>query len=70
MSVEPAASEVETAIQGRLGRITLNRPKALNALSLAMVARLETILTAWTTDPAVDAVLIRSAAERAFCAGG
>jgi enoyl-CoA hydratase len=70
MSVEPAASEVETAIQGRLGRITLNRPKALNALSLAMVARLETILAAWATDPAVDAVLIRSAAERAFCAGG
>jgi enoyl-CoA hydratase len=62
--------EVEDSIQGRLGVITLNRPKALNALNLAMVEQLDIILADWADNPAVDAVLIRSAGERAFCAGG
>ena len=70
MATESFASEVETEVQGRLGIITLNRPKALNALNLAMVEQLDTVLAAWAVDPAVDAVLIRSASERAFCAGG
>jgi enoyl-CoA hydratase len=62
--------EVEPMIQGRLGIITLNRPKALNALNLAMVEQLDAILAGWADNPAVHAVLIRSASERAFCAGG
>ena len=57
-------------IQGRLGVITLDRPKALNALNLAMVEQLESILADWAGNPAVHAVLIRSASDRAFCAGG
>src|SRR3546814_9232159 len=55
---------------GPLGVITLNRPKALNAINLAMVEQLDAILADWKDNPAVDAVLIRSASERAFCAGG
>ena len=70
MDLEATRAEVESEVQGRLGVITLNRPKALNALNLAMVERLETALTDWSDNPAVDAVLIRSSSDRAFCAGG
>jgi enoyl-CoA hydratase len=70
MSVELLDREVESAVEGRLGIITLHRPKALNALNLAMVEQLDAILSAWERDPDVEAVLIRSAVERAFCAGG
>lgn len=65
-----ATQELRGEVRGRLGIITLDRPKALNALNLAMVQRLEAVLEAWASDPAVDAVLIRSSSERAFCAGG
>ncbi|KRB82389.1 enoyl-CoA hydratase [Sphingomonas sp. Root710] len=70
MSAGLPADEVLASVEGRLGVITLNRPKALNALNLAMVEQLDAILTAWESDPAIDAVLVRSASERAFCAGG
>lgn len=70
MSADSSADEVLATVQGRLGVITLDRPKALNALNLAMVEQLDAILTAWEGDPAIDAVLARSASERAFCAGG
>jgi len=63
-------SEIIAAIQGRLGVITLDRPKALNALNLAMVQALETVLADWARSPAVDAVLIKSKGDRAFCSGG
>jgi enoyl-CoA hydratase len=49
---------------------TLNRPRALNALSLDMVRALDSRLIAWAADPAVQAVLIKGVGERAFCAGG
>lgn len=54
----------------RAGRITLNRPKALNALTHRMVLEIETALLAWRDDPAVDLVIIDAAGEKAFCAGG
>ena len=50
--------------------ITLNRPKALNALTLDMAVRMTALLRAWATDPKVGAVLLDGAGERAFCAGG
>lgn len=56
--------------RGGLGVITLNRPKALNALSMGMVRELERMLPAWESDPSVQAVVIRGAGGRAFCAGG
>lgn len=70
MSVETGAPELASEVRGRLGIITLDRPRALNALNLAMAQQLDALLAGWATDPAVEAVLIRSASERAFCAGG
>lgn len=55
---------------GRTGVITLNRPRALNALTHAMVLRIDEALTAWADDPAVEQVLLRGAGERGLCAGG
>lgn len=56
--------------RGRLGLITLNRPQALNALTHGMALALERQLGHWRDDPAVAAVAIRGAGDRAFCAGG
>ncbi len=65
---------VITEVQGRVGLITLNRPKALNALSLEMIRTLTSRLQAWRDDPAVLAVAIRGVSKEgpfgAFCAGG
>jgi enoyl-CoA hydratase len=53
-----------------LRRITLNRPKALNALTLDMAATMTKYLRAWADDPEVGAILIDGAGERGLCAGG
>ena len=67
-------SDVIAQIQGRIGCITLNRPKALNALSLDMVRQITTALLAWQNDPQVLAVAVRGTGKEgpfgAFCAGG
>ncbi|MFF7731417.1 3-hydroxyisobutyryl-CoA hydrolase [Streptomyces sp. NPDC007984] len=55
---------------GRAARITLNRPRALNALTHTMVRRVDAALTAWERDPAVETVVITGAGERGLCAGG
>ena len=59
---------------GRVGCITLNRPRALNALSLDMVRALTSALEQWRDDPAVLAVAVRGTGKQgpfgAFCAGG
>ncbi len=55
---------------GGLGRIVLNRPKAINALTHDMVKRIDTALTAWEADDAVHAVVVTGAGERGLCAGG
>jgi enoyl-CoA hydratase len=55
---------------GTLRRITLNRPKALNALTLDMSITMTALLHAWAADPAVGAVLLDGAGERGLCAGG
>ena len=73
--------EVSTEVLGSIGLITLNRPKALNALSLPMVQALLDTLRAWKEDTAVIAVAIRGSNKRGqpgspealfggFCAGG
>jgi len=56
--------------QGRAGRITLNRPRALNALSYGMCLAIDATLQEWREDPDVALVIIDAAGERAFCAGG
>ncbi|MET9900443.1 enoyl-CoA hydratase/isomerase family protein [Streptomyces sp. NPDC006446] len=55
---------------GRAAHLTLNRPKALNALNHAMVRRIDQALTAWEHDPAVETVVVTGAGERGLCAGG
>ena len=53
-----------------LGLITLNRPEALNALTLGMVRSMRTALDRWAADPEIACVAIRGAGRKAFCAGG
>ncbi len=65
-----ATDEVLIRREGRAGRITMNRPKALNALTYAMVGRIWQALVAWKTDPTVELVLLDGAGDRALCAGG
>lgn len=56
--------------RGGLGVITLNRPKALNALTREMCVAMKAKLTEWARDDQVRTVVIRGSGERAFCAGG
>ena len=66
--------DVHSEVKGRVGLITLNRPKALNALSLAMVRELMDVLLRWQKDENIVAVAIRGSNKEgafgAFCAGG
>lgn len=62
--------EVVFAQEGRLGRITLNRPRALNALTLGMVEAIATHLADGEQDREIVAVLIDGEGERGLCAGG
>ena len=67
-------TDVHAERVGHLGLITLNRPKALNALSLAMVRELNHVLQQWQDDAQVRAVVVRGSNKEgpfgAFCAGG
>jgi enoyl-CoA hydratase len=62
--------DVLTRTNGRVGHISLNRPKALHALNLEMVHAMTAALLAWRADNAVEAVIIDHAEGRGFCAGG
>ncbi|MEM1237735.1 MAG: enoyl-CoA hydratase/isomerase family protein [Pseudomonadota bacterium] len=63
-------TDVIIRTEGKAGHITLNRPKALNALTHQMCLDIEAAITAWATDDAVALVLIDAEGDRAFCAGG
>jgi enoyl-CoA hydratase len=62
-------NEVRFEQRGSLGIVTLDRPKALNSLTLDMVRAMDAQVRAWASDPSVRAVAIRGEG-RAFCAGG
>lgn len=62
--------EFSTACGRRFGHATLNAPKSLNALSLAMIDRLAPQLDAWAADPGIVGVLLDGSGDKAFCAGG
>lgn len=62
--------EVLFTQEGQLGLITLDRPSALNALSLPMILALQQQLELWKADDSVKAVVIRAVPGNAFCAGG
>ncbi|MBY6200482.1 enoyl-CoA hydratase/isomerase family protein [Maritalea mobilis] len=64
------SDDIDIRIVGRAGRITLNRPDALNALSWDMCLRIEAALDEWTGDDAVALLVIDAVGDKAFCAGG
>lgn len=64
------APEVLFETRGHLGLITLNRPRALNALTGEMCLAMRAQLARWADDAAIRTVAIQGAGERAFCAGG
>jgi enoyl-CoA hydratase/carnithine racemase len=57
-------------VRNRVGHVLLQRPAALNSLSLEMVQRLDEKLRKWSNDPEVHAVIVKGAGDKAFCAGG
>ncbi len=62
--------QVEIRTAGHLGRIALNRPAAINALSLDMIEAIAAALAAWRNDAAITAVLFTGNGPKGFCAGG
>lgn len=64
------SDEIIARKTGQIGRITLNRPKALNALSMDMVHAMIKALLAWQDDDSVKAVVVDGEGEKGFCAGG
>src|SRR5437773_1608999 len=62
--------EILVGQEGGLATLIINRPRALNALTLDNYRRIDPTMRAWAADPSVDAVAIRGAGDRAFCAGG
>lgn len=64
------SDEILIGRQGGLTTLTINRPQALNALTLDNYRRFEPALRAWAADQSVYAVVVRGAGDRAFCAGG
>jgi len=63
-------ADVILQVEGRAGRIRLDRPKAIHALDTGMCAAMLGALAAWRDDPAVEIVLIDHAEGRGVCAGG
>jgi enoyl-CoA hydratase len=62
--------EVLTRVEGGVGRITLNRPGAIHALTTGMCRAMTEALLSWRRDPAVKLVMFDHSGERGFCAGG
>ncbi|MDR7081859.1 enoyl-CoA hydratase [Arthrobacter ginsengisoli] len=69
-SPDTPAAEVLFERRGRLGVTTLNRPRAVNALTAGMASAMLEQLLRWSDDDAVAAVLVRGAGDRGLCAGG
>jgi enoyl-CoA hydratase len=67
---EEETSEVLVRVSGACGRITLSRPRALNALNITMINEMHAALAAWAKDDSVHFVLVDGAGERGLCAGG
>jgi enoyl-CoA hydratase len=65
-----ADSDILFGRKGGVATVLLNRPQALNAFTLPMYRRLDPMLRQWADDPAIHAVLVEGAGDRAFCAGG
>ena len=64
------SDDVLISVEGGIGRIRLNRPKAIHALTTRMCEVMSEALINWRADPAVLAIIIDHAEGRGFCAGG
>ncbi len=62
--------EILTRTDNGIGRLTLNRPRAINSLNQSMVDRMTEVLADWAADDAIRAVVLDGAGERGLCAGG
>lgn len=62
--------DIDFHVEAHLGIVTLNRVSALNALTFQMIVSLQKQLSAWNEDAHIHAIVIQSASEKAFCAGG
>lgn len=62
--------EIVTRVDGGVGFITLNRPKAINSLTHQMVTAMTAALRTWQHDDAITAVVVTGSGERGLCAGG
>ena len=65
-----AGGELAASIRAGVATVTLDRPKALNALSYDMIRGLADWLDAWEADERVQTIVLRGAGDKAFCAGG
>ena len=65
-----ASDEILSRVEGGVGFVTLNRPKAINSLNQGMVDGLRAVLADWEQDAEVRAVVLSGAGERGLCAGG
>ncbi|XP_059709418.1 3-hydroxyisobutyryl-CoA hydrolase, mitochondrial isoform X2 [Haemorhous mexicanus] len=65
-----SAEEVLLEKKGGAGIITLNRPKALNALNLSMIKKIYPQIKTWEQDPETFLIIIKGTGGKAFCAGG
>lgn len=63
-------SDIHIRLAGQAGRITLQRPEALNAITYEMCSAIEDALERWRDDPLVKLIVIDALGDRAFCAGG
>ena len=65
-----SAEEVFFEKRGSLGLITLNRPNALNALTLGMVREIHPKLKSWEDNESIKTIAVTASGDKAFCAGG
>lgn len=68
--VSTDTDEVLARVDGHVGVLTLNRPRAINSLTQTMVTAMDATLSAWAEDDDVRAVVLSGAGERGLCAGG
>lgn len=64
------SDEILVSVDGGVGIITLNRPRAINALNRNMIDLLTTAISGWLADEGIKAILMEGAGDRGFCAGG
>ena len=70
MSLIQTNNDLVVDIRNHIAHLTLNRPKALNALTHDMITSMAALLAEWATDESIYAIVVRGAGEKAFCAGG